>query len=157
MNMIRSAVDCQSESWPSPLFARMPRPQWFGMRPKRSTPRGVVYSPQTRLTPIESCGLAMTAEGGHCGRARRRAPGAPARERRLRARNAGRGRPLRARERAQGRVAAPLDERVVVDARLVGVALGRRAQHQVVEQVDLRKDAEVIADVELGAQAEADG
>ena len=65
-NMIRSAVDCQSESWPSPLLATMPRPQWLGMRPKRRRPMGVTYSPQTRLTLIESCVLLTPETGVHC-------------------------------------------------------------------------------------------
>ncbi len=39
---------------------------------------------------------------------------------------------------------------------IVGVAAGRGAEHLVVEQIDLRKDAEVVADVQLGVEAEAD-
>ena len=44
----------------------MPRPHWPGIRPKRSCPTGVVYSPHTRWTLIEFCRELMPAVGGPC-------------------------------------------------------------------------------------------
>ena len=44
----------------------MPSPQWLGMRPNRSIPMGVMYSPQTRLTTMESVKLFCPACGAHC-------------------------------------------------------------------------------------------
>src|SRR5262245_59650143 len=66
VNMMRSTVDCQSESYVSPLFSRMPRPQWLGIRPNRSCPSGVAYSPQARFTEMLLLKLLMPVVGGTC-------------------------------------------------------------------------------------------
>src|SRR5579862_2656972 len=51
---------------PSPELATMPRPQWSGMRPKRTCPTGVMYSPQARLTAMELVHEFTPAVGGPC-------------------------------------------------------------------------------------------
>jgi hypothetical protein len=54
-----------------------------------------------------------------------------------------------------GRIAAAADHRIAARSGLISVPLGRRAEGHVVEQVDLREDPQVVADVDLGRQAQA--
>src|SRR5580700_6780510 len=51
---------------PSPLFSTIPRPHCPGIRPKRSCPRGVLYSAHTRWTLIEFVVELTPAVGGPC-------------------------------------------------------------------------------------------
>ena len=42
----------------------MPSPQWFGMRPKRTSPSGVVYSAHARFTRMLSSSPFTPEAGG---------------------------------------------------------------------------------------------
>jgi hypothetical protein len=73
--------------------------------------------------------------------------------------DAGAGRFLRVVERTERRVCRSLADSPTTPgraARLIDITTGRRAEHEVIEQIDLADDAEIVRDVQLGVQTEAD-